>query len=939
MKASFLLFGVMTALLSFYTNIAFTNNESSVYPFNEVEYACSIPSFPDLPQEDDFLCADVNEDGLVNVLDIISMVNYIMGGNPVPFNLEAADINADGTINILDVISMVNIIMQLQGIPCGCVAPVIHGGQTYSTVQVGNQCWFKENLNIGTMVNSTAPGNQQQMDNGIIEKYCFNNDPSRCDIYGGLYEWGEAMQYNVLEGCQGICPVGWHIPSDGEWQILEGTVDSQYPVGDPVWETTNWRGLDAGGNLKETGFTHWIAPNTGATNESGFTALPAGYRDYWGGNFDNLGMYGTFWTSSPNTSTDAWTHELSTNHADIYRNAYDIIYGYSVRCVKGCWPEPTPANAGPDQVNIPGTSTTLAGNTPTSGTGVWLIIDGANGTIADTANPVSAFTGLAGNDYSLTWTITTACGNSADTVVISFAAGFTCGEALVDTRDGQSYATVLIGDQCWMAENLNVGEMIGSTTGGFQQSDNWIIEKYCYNNDPAQCEVYGGLYEWTEAMFYDTTEGAQGICPLGWLMPTDNQWKILEGTVDSQYPVGDPEWNRISHDRGLDAGGNLKETGTTHWKTPNTGATNSSGFTALPGGYRYNLNGHFLYLSENAHFWTSTQGEPYGYERVLYYGHAYIGRYPWFGNDYGFSVRCIKGCDELPTQADAGPDQLNLPDTSTVLQGNSPLSGSGLWYIISGTGGILDDSLSPVSGFHGLEGNEYVLAWVISTECGSSGDAVTISFAEDFTCGDLLMDDRDGQSYSTVLIGTQCWMAENLNVGTKINSTSGDFLQQDDGIIEKYCYLNDEANCDTYGGLYEWPEMMQYVTDEGAQGICPIGWHIPTDDEWWIWADFFGGATIAGGKMKSTGTIEGSTGLWHTPNTGTNESGFTGLPSGYRYYNDGTFDRLGFNGYFWSSSEYTSFAWFRLLYHNYTWVGRGYYSKAYGFSVRCLEVD
>ncbi len=123
-------------------------------------------------------------------------------------------------------------------------------------------------------------------------------------------------------------------------------------------------------------------------------------------------------------------------------------------------------------------------------------------------------------------------------------------------------------------------------------------------------------------------------------------------------------------------------------------------------------------------------------------------------------------------------------------------------------------------------------------------------------------------------------------------------------IIEKYCYNNSTANCDIYGGLYQWNEMMQYTTTPGAQGICPAtGWHLPTDAEWTILTTFLGGEGIAGGKMKTTGTIEAGTGLWYAPNTGaTNESGFTALPGGYRSDN-GDFDGLGYYAYFWSSTE------------------------------------
>jgi len=93
---------------------------------------------------------------------------------------------------------------------------------------------------------------------------------------------------------------------------------------------------------------------------------------------------------------------------------------------------------------------------------------------------------------------------------------------------------VMIGEQCWMAENLNIGEMID---GSQSMTENGIIEKYCYDNDPENCETYGGLYQWDEMMEYVTDTAVQGICPAGWHLHTDHEWKVLEGTVDSQYPV------------------------------------------------------------------------------------------------------------------------------------------------------------------------------------------------------------------------------------------------------------------------------------------------------------------------------------------------------------------------------------------------------------------
>ena len=210
---------------------------------------------------------------------------------------------------------------------------------------------------------------------------------------------------------------------------------------------------------------------------------------------------------------------------------------------------------------------------------------------------------------------------------------------------------------------------------------------------------------------------------------------------------------------------------------------------------------------------------------------------------------------------------------------------------------------------------------------------LTANFVEEqvgFTCGDPLVDSRDGQSYSTVQIGNQCWMAENLNIGTRIDGNSN---QANNGTIEKYCYNNSEAHCDVYGGLYQWNEMMGYNTTPGVQGICPDGWHLPTDAQWTALTTYLGGESVAGAKMKEAGTSH-----WSSPNTGANNSsGFTALPGGFRDAGE-AFYYLSYYGLFWSSSEYdASNAWYRGLGYIYADVSRSYYYKSSGFSVRCLK--
>jgi len=210
-----------------------------------------------------------------------------------------------------------------------------------------------------------------------------------------------------------------------------------------------------------------------------------------------------------------------------------------------------------------------------------------------------------------------------------------CGDPLEDPRDGQTYNTVQIGTQCWMAENLNVGTRIDGVNN---QTDNSTIEKYCYDDDVANCDTYGGLYQWDEMMQYVATEGVQGICPNDWHLPTDDEWKTMEMELGMTQVQADAEgW------RGTDEGGKMKETGTTHWWSPNTGATNSSGFTALSGSHRSNSNGSFYYLGRYGYWWSSSETSgTFAWYLYLYYDDAQVGRDSNGYSNYGFSVHCLK---------------------------------------------------------------------------------------------------------------------------------------------------------------------------------------------------------------------------------------------------------------------------------------------------------
>lgn len=211
-------------------------------------------------------------------------------------------------------------------IPCDGIIQVIHQGQYYSPTPIGNQCWLKENMNVG---NFLVAGNFEQTNNGIIEKFCYNNNLYNCYPYGGLYTWDEAMQYGT-NGTQGICPPGWRIPTDQDWITLEGETDSLFNPGSAIWTQTNFRGYDAGKHLKS--IQGWNFGGNG-TDESGFTGLPAGHFDRCGIFFSN-GTNTYFWTSTENDDTKAWYRVLSANYNQTGRRYTNKNLAASVRCIK-----------------------------------------------------------------------------------------------------------------------------------------------------------------------------------------------------------------------------------------------------------------------------------------------------------------------------------------------------------------------------------------------------------------------------------------------------------------------------------------------------------------------------------------------------------------------------------------------------------------------------
>jgi len=209
-------------------------------------------------------------------------------------------------------------------IPCPGLDSLLYEGHWYNTIQVGGQCWLKENMNVGEMIS----GNQTQTNNGTIEKYCYANSTAKCDELGGLYIWDELMQYSTEQRSRGICPEGWHIPTDAEFKVLEGMVDSNFPIGHPVWNQGDWRGFDAAYNLKST--SGWMNNGNG-TDMYGYRLLATGY--WYEGGFFSL-TEGTTLYSSTIDNSDPWYRGFNAATNAILRNLGTWNSATAVRCIK-----------------------------------------------------------------------------------------------------------------------------------------------------------------------------------------------------------------------------------------------------------------------------------------------------------------------------------------------------------------------------------------------------------------------------------------------------------------------------------------------------------------------------------------------------------------------------------------------------------------------------
>ena len=408
---------------------------------------------------------------------------------------------------------------------------------------------------------------------------------------------------------------------------------------------------------------------------------------------------------------------------------------------------------------------------------------------------------------------------------------------LKDDRDGQTYKTVKIGDQWWMAENLNYE----------------VDSSFCYNDSAEYCEKYGRLYKWAAAV--DKSEEdcgskkcglsgkVRGVCPEGWRLPNYGEWKTLLSEVGGVSHAGtmlgsQTGWNRVAVN-GMDF----------------------YGFSALPAGNR-DKDGNFDDEGDGASFWSASEaaGEYNKYKDAGFLGMNFSSANTGsLSKDYAFSVRCLQ--DDLSSEQSSSSEM------------------------------------------------------ACKTETGDNCE-----YGE-------LKDDRDGQTYKTVKIGDQVWMAENLNY--KVDSS--------------FCYNDSAEYCEKYGRLYRWAAVVGKSEEECGygnncrflgmvRGVCPKGWHLPLGWEWKMLFAKVGGDSKAGTMLKSqTGWND-----YNGSGNGTDSYGFSAFPAGNRKPN-GDFIENGVRTYFWDGEADSDFGGSTALIYSSESAYTTGTVKGYAFSVRCVQ--
>jgi uncharacterized protein (TIGR02145 family) len=495
-----------------------------------------------------------------------------------------------------------------------------------------------------------------------------------------------------------------------------------------------------------------------------------------------------------------------------------------------------------------------------------------------------------------------------------------------DVKDveGNLYHAVKIGDQIWMAENLRTTKFNDGLKIPYAQITGSVYPHtpafFWLRNDSAKyAPTYGPLYN-----FYAVETGK--LCPSGWHIPAESEWNMLAAELGG-FSV---------------AGGKMKEAGTEHWMSPNTGATNESGFTALPGswldGFQSRGGGGFGRAGYSANWWSnSTNG---GYYTLGFFNSYFDSELHSLqsGKQMAMSVRCAKGdeaqrgglpsitttlvTDILQKTATSGGDITSDGGSSILAKGvcwsEQAIPDTSDFKTYNGYGpGAFTSHLTDLTAIR----TYHIRAYAINKTGIAYGNELNFTTRLVY---DSIMD-VEGNVYKTIKIGSQTWMAENLKT-TRYNN--GDSINKPlnwsgDKAGAYSIYGDDPANDADYGKLYN------FYTITDPRGLCPTGWKVPSYNDWVSLTNYLGGYQVAGGKLKETGFDH-----WKHNGPATNESGFTALPGGWW---NGEFYEMGDHGYFWTSTNTSEGPWFWMLYGDYVDLSMSRGAPEDGFSIRCMK--
>ncbi|MBO7586934.1 MAG: fibrobacter succinogenes major paralogous domain-containing protein, partial [Bacteroidales bacterium] len=576
-------------------------------------------------------------------------------------------------------------------LPCpGHETVTDYDGNVYNTVKIGDQCWMKENLRVthyedGVEIPAGPAGSFD-----VAYRYCPNNDSSTVPTYGYLYNWAAVMHGSQSSDAnpsvvQGICPAGWHVPSNSEWGQLRNYVSSQPQYrsechadftysyfGRALASTVGWTASE---DSCSVGFAPYL------NNATGFDARPAGYFfddsqyndgiNIIGSTYYETGLYALFWSSTISEPTiSAMLHAIIINQGSAYPISMMLTSGLSVRCVLGDVPVVTTHDES-DITNVSATgggTVTYNDNTVVTARGVcWSISH--NPTIVDahtvdgsgTGSFNSTITGLQqGTLYYVRAYATSNSGTiygeetSFSTRTVMEGDAQPCPSVpTVTDYDGNIYTTVKIGEQCWMKENLRTThyedgvEILAGSVPSFD-----IPYRYYPNGDSSNVPTYGYLYNWAAVMHGmapsdANPSGVQGICPSGWHIPSDVEWTQLTSYVSSvpDYVCGDDS-TFIARALAAEEGWQMYSNYLNSCRVGsfNPYANNITGFSARPAGcYGYFSDTSYVAFGKHAVYWSASEYSPTeAWDRSIWHGRTYMNRfYP--DKDAVISVRCILG--------------------------------------------------------------------------------------------------------------------------------------------------------------------------------------------------------------------------------------------------------------------------------------------------------